>query len=73
MKRLEEITEYYGPILAKGAFELGAIRLSPSDPFTWVSGYRMPIYNDNRQFLAEPKYRALIRDAFADIIDSLGV
>lgn len=73
MKKLEEITEYYGPILAKGAFELGAIRLSPGNPFTWVSGYRMPIYNDNRQFLAEPKYRALIRDAFADIIDSLGV
>ena len=51
MKKLEEITEYYGPILAKGAFELGAIRLSPENPFTWVSGYRMPIYNDNMQYL----------------------
>ncbi len=73
MKKLEEITEYYGPILAKGAFELGAIRLSTDNPFTWVSGYRMPIYNDNRQFLAKPKYRALIRDAFADILDSMDV
>ena len=73
MKKLEEITEYYGPILAKGAFELGAIRLSTDNPFTWVSGYRMPIYNDNRQFLAKPKYRALIRDAFADILDSMDI
>ena len=61
MKRLEEITEYYGPLLAKGAFELGAIKLSPQAPFTWASGYHMPIYNDNRMFLSKPKYRALIR------------
>ena len=73
MKTLNEITGYYGPLLAKGAFELGAIRLSPSDPFTWASGYRMPIYNDNRQFLAMPKYRALIRDAFADMLSSIGM
>ncbi len=71
MKTLNEITGYYGSLLAKGALELGAIRLSPADPFTWASGYRMPIYNDNRQFLAVPKYRALIRDAFADMLSSL--
>lgn len=73
MKSLSDITDYYGPILAKGAFELGAIRLSIDNPFTWVSGYRMPIYNDNRQFLAVAKYRALIRDAFADMVASLGI
>ena len=72
MKRIEEITEYYGPILAKGAFELGAIKLSPAAPFTWASGYRMPIYNDNRMFLSSPKYRALIRDAFADMLAATG-
>ena len=72
MKRLEEITEYYGPLLAKGTFELGAIKLSPSAPFTWASGYRMPIYNDNRMFLSQPKYRALIRDAFADMLSAIG-
>ena len=56
MKTIEEITRYYGPQLAKAAFELGAIRLSPKEPFTWASGYRMPIYNDNRQFLAKAGY-----------------
>lgn len=71
MKTIAEITQYYGPQLAKGALELGAIRLSPASPFTWASGYRMPIYNDNRQFLAKASYRALICDAFADMVESL--
>ena len=72
MKTIEEITRYYGPQLAKAAFELGAIRLSPKEPFTWASGYRMPIYNDNRQFLAKAGYRALICDAFTDMLEALG-
>ena len=71
MKTIEEITKYYGPQLAKGAFELGAIRLSPNDPFTWASGYRIPIYNDNRQLLAKSSYRALICDAFSDMLAAL--
>lgn len=72
MKTIKEITDYYGPQLAKAAFELGAIRLSPKEPFTWASGYRMPIYNDNRQFLANSSYRALICDAFTDMLMTLG-
>ena len=71
MKTIEEITKYYGPQLAKAAFELGAIRLSPKAPFTWASGYRMPIYNDNRQFLSKAGYRALICDAFTDMLEAL--
>ena len=73
VKTLREITDYYGRQLAKGAFELGAIRLSPSEPFRWASGYYMPIYNDNRQFLAKASYRALICDAFSDMIESLSL
>ena len=73
MKTLEEITDYYGPQLAKAALELGAIKLSPDNPFTWASGYRMPIYNDNRQFLAKASYRALICDAFTDMVYALSL
>ncbi len=73
MKTLNEIQAYYGSQLAKAALELGAIRLSVEDPFTWASGYRMPIYNDNRQFLASSSYRALICDAFSDMIESLSL
>ena len=72
MKTLNDIQNYYGSQLAKAALELGAIRLNVSEPFRWASGYRMPIYNDNRMFLSSPKYRALIRDAFADMLAATG-
>jgi len=60
MDTLTRITNHWGPKVAQAAFELGAIRLSVDDPFTWVSGYRMPIYNDNRRLLANATSRALI-------------
>lgn len=71
MKTIEAITDHFGPLLAKEALRLGAIRLQVDDPFTWASGYRMPIYNDNRQLLAVPKARALVRDAFAQMLEAL--
>ncbi len=58
----QKITQAYGPKIARAAFELGAIRLNVTDPFRWVSGYRMPIYNDNRRLLASGKVRALIAE-----------
>ena len=73
MKRLEEITDYYGPQIAKAAFELGAIKLNTKNPFRWASGYRMPIYNDNRQFLGKASYRALICDAFTEMVYALNL
>ena len=71
MKDLSNITNHYGPLLAKEALQLGAIRLRPEDPFSWASGYRMPIYNDNRQLLALPKARALVAEAFSEMMLSL--
>ena len=46
--------------LSKMALESGAIRLNPEKPFTWASGYKMPIYNDNRLLLGKAEYRAFI-------------
>ncbi len=71
MRSLEEIKNYYGPQLARAAFRLGAIKLQPEAPFTWASGYRMPIYNDNRMFLSKAEYRALICDAFSEMVEAL--
>lgn len=71
MKDLSVIKNHYGPLLAKEALQLGAIRLRPEDPFTWASGYRMPIYNDNRQLLALPKARALVAEAFSEMLKAL--
>ncbi|MCK9546960.1 MAG: orotate phosphoribosyltransferase [Sphaerochaeta sp.] len=71
MDRLTRITNHWGPNVARAAFELGAIRLSVDNPFTWVSGYRMPIYNDNRRLLADASTRALVAEAFAAMLDVL--
>lgn len=46
--------------LAHIALEIGAIKLNPENPFIWASGYRMPIYNDNRLLLAKADHRLLV-------------
>ena len=56
--------------IAKISIETGAIQLNPETPFLWASGYRMPIYNDNRLLLANPKHRQLIAESFKDVITS---
>ena len=59
--------------IAKSGLDIKAIKLRPDDPFTWASGYRMPIYNDNRMFLYSSIHRTLIVSAFYNEIDPLGV
>lgn len=54
--------------IAKAAIEIKAVKLQPDNPFTWASGYKMPIYNDNRLFLFYPEYRNLICEGFAELI-----
>lgn len=51
--------------LSRMALKSGAIRLSPEKPFTWASGYKMPIYNDNRLLLGKAEYRSFISQIFA--------
>ncbi|MCG6957575.1 MAG: orotate phosphoribosyltransferase, partial [Gemmatimonadetes bacterium] len=52
--------EDIGRRIAEQGLRIGAIKLNPDDPFRWASGYRMPIYNDNRMFLFHPEIRRLI-------------
>lgn len=58
------MNELKGRKLARKALEIGAITLSPDDPYTWASGFRMPIYNDNRKHLRFPENRFFISSAF---------
>jgi orotate phosphoribosyltransferase len=55
--------------IAAEGLEVGAIKLNPKQPFQWASGYRMPIYNDNRMFLFLPELRKTIARGLADIIE----
>lgn len=54
--------------VAAGLLEIGAIRLSPAEPFTWASGWKSPIYCDNRLALSYPALRSRIREGLCDLI-----
>ena len=45
-----------------------AIKLQPNDPFTWASGWRSPIYTDNRKTLAYPEIRSFVKQALVHLI-----
>ena len=57
--------------IAEYLLQIKAIKLQPSSPFTWASGWKSPIYCDNRKTLSFPEVRSYIRDAFAKLIDEL--
>jgi len=59
--------------LAKHLLEIGAVSLSPNEPYTWASGLRSPIYCDNRLTLSYPEVRGMIADRLAERIRLLEV
>ncbi len=54
--------------VAKYLLQIKAIKLQPSTPFTWASGWKSPIYCDNRKILSFPEVRGYVRDSFAKMI-----
>lgn len=60
----------YAREVAKALLEIGAVRLKPSDPFTWTSGLKSPVYCDNRMLISHPEAYELVVDAFVDIIEN---
>ncbi len=54
--------------IAKKLLEIEAVKVNFSNPFTWTSGLRSPIYCDNRKTLSYPAIRTLIMDAYIDAI-----
>ena len=49
--------------------QINAIKLNPKNPFTWASGWKSPIYCDNRITLSFPPIRNYIREEFARQIE----
>lgn len=59
--------------IAEFLLQIKAIKLSPDAPFTWASGWKSPIYCDNRKTLSYPKIRTYIRQQYLNTInDSFG-
>ncbi|MEA3317436.1 MAG: orotate phosphoribosyltransferase, partial [Bacteroidota bacterium] len=54
--------------IAKLLLQIKAIKLEPTNYFTWASGWKSPIYCDNRKTLSYPDARKLIKNAFVDLI-----
>ena len=49
--------------------QIKAIKLNPSDPFTWASGWKSPIYCDNRVTLSFPSVRVFLKEEIAKIVE----
>jgi|TARA_B110000438_G_scaffold298771_1_gene347638 orotate phosphoribosyltransferase len=54
--------------IAKFLLQINAIILQPNNPFTWASGWKSPIYCDNRKSLSFPQIRTHIRMKICEII-----
>lgn len=50
--------------VAEKLIQIKAIKLQPTNPFTWASGWKSPIYCDNRLTLSYPEIRDFIKDEF---------
>lgn len=55
--------------VAQFLLQIKAVVLKPREPFTWASGWKSPIYCDNRKTLSYPKIRNFIRQEFVKTID----
>jgi orotate phosphoribosyltransferase len=59
--------------IAQVALEIGAIRINAQQPFTWASGYKMPIYNDNRLLLGNAQNRTLVAKGFQGLLKKCSI
>src|SRR5208283_3111658 len=58
----------YTNLITQYLLQSKAIKLEPAKPFTWASGWKSPVYCDNRITLSYPEIRKAIRDAFVEKI-----
>lgn len=54
--------------VAEKLLQVNAVKLSPEQPFTWASGWKSPIYCDNRKILSFPYIRDFIKSEMCNVI-----
>jgi len=57
--------------VARYLLDIKAVKLSPSNPFTWASGRLSPIYCDNRLTLSYPNVRTLIKEQLVCLVKEI--
>ena len=53
---------------AERLLQLKAVEISAGEPFIWASGWRAPVYCDNRKVLSDPQLRSYVKDELANSI-----
>lgn len=66
LRYLRRMTDAF--ITAEKLLQAGAVKLSPSAPFIWASGWKSPIYCDNRKLLSLPFTRDYIKSELANVV-----
>ncbi len=61
MERIESV-------IAEKLLQINAIKLNPTNPYTWASGWKSPIYCDNRKILSFPGVRNMVKSEFVNIL-----
>ena len=54
--------------VTKKLLKINTIKVQPNNPFTWASGWKAPIYCDNRKILSYPEERTFICKQFCKVI-----
>jgi len=54
--------------VAEKLLQINAIKLNPTQPFTWASGWKSPIYCDNRKALSYPFIRDFIKSEMCNVV-----
>ncbi|MFN4082942.1 MAG: orotate phosphoribosyltransferase [Bacteroidia bacterium] len=54
--------------IAEYLLQIHAIKLQPQQPFTWASGWKSPIYSDNRLILSYPEIRNFVKKELALLV-----
>jgi orotate phosphoribosyltransferase len=55
-------------IFAEKLLHIKALKISPDQPFTWASGWKSPVYCDNRKILSYPHVRDYVKSELANTI-----
>ena len=58
-----------GKKTAELLLQIKAIKLNPQEPFTWASGWKSPIYCDNRVTLSYPSVRNFLKEKIAKLVE----
>ena len=57
--------------VSKKLLDINAVKIQANNPFTWASGWKSPIYCDNRKILSYPETRTYIRNCFVKLVKEI--